>query len=298
MARPHGTAVHLDTEMLSRNGENQDVVIQYKSAGAAMAGLLSGELPVILASLVAVTPHLSNGKARALRSHHVQSWHTSRRADRGRAFPASKWSPGSDDGPARYGRGGLAVIELNAGINKALQDPTIRRTLESEGMMARGGYAAAVRRAHPQDYDRWAKVVKDANIKRCRTNLQLRPQQPPYRQSSHGVRHRTGATSHFFVLEARANVSRINSPTQTAVQGAPVKTKETFMTRNRHRMDSGGRAAGQRRRCPMSIILSGFEGRHGGDLSGGSSVIQSCIREPALAPGDPATRTLARCGTQ
>ncbi len=61
-----GGATHLATELFSSMAKIKMVAIQYKSTGAAMSDLLGGQVPVIVGSLLPVTPHLPTGKLRAL----------------------------------------------------------------------------------------------------------------------------------------------------------------------------------------------------------------------------------------
>ena len=54
---------------------------------------------------------------------------------------------------------------LNGAINKALKDPDIVKTLERDGMIASGGPASNFGQRIRSDYERWSKLVKEANIK-------------------------------------------------------------------------------------------------------------------------------------
>src|SRR3954469_5770783 len=71
-----GGATHLATELFSSLAKIKMVAIQYKSTGAAMADLLSGQVPVIIGSLLPVMPHLPTGKLRALGVTTAKRWHT------------------------------------------------------------------------------------------------------------------------------------------------------------------------------------------------------------------------------
>jgi len=54
---------------------------------------------------------------------------------------------------------------LNAGINKALQDPVIKRNLEGDGMIPSGGTPQHFDQRIRKDYDRWVKVAKEVGLK-------------------------------------------------------------------------------------------------------------------------------------
>jgi len=71
-----GGATHLATELFSSMAKIKMVAIQYKSTGAAMSDLLSGQVPVIVGSLLPVTPHLPTGRLRAVAVTTAKRWHT------------------------------------------------------------------------------------------------------------------------------------------------------------------------------------------------------------------------------
>jgi tripartite-type tricarboxylate transporter receptor subunit TctC len=54
---------------------------------------------------------------------------------------------------------------LNAAVNKAVQDPEMKKQIDSQGMVGTGGTAAAFGDYIKKDYARWVKVVKEAGIK-------------------------------------------------------------------------------------------------------------------------------------
>jgi len=160
-----GGATHLATELFSSMAKIKMVAIQYRSTGAAMTDLLSGQVPVIVGSLLPVTPHLSSGKLRGLAVTTAKRWHTlpnlSTVAETLPGYEVVLWfgtmAPRATPQP---------VIErLNGGINKALQDPAVKKTLETDGMIATGGTPQQFADRIRKDYDRWTRVVKEAGIK-------------------------------------------------------------------------------------------------------------------------------------
>src|SRR6185436_7283948 len=120
-----GGATHLATELFSSMAKIKMVAIQYKSTGAAMADLLSGQVPVIVGSLLPVTPHVSAGRLRALGVTTAKRWHTMPNVP-----TISETLPGYEVvlwfGTMTPKGTPPAVIErLNGGINKALKDPQV-----------------------------------------------------------------------------------------------------------------------------------------------------------------------------
>jgi len=160
-----GGATHLATELFSSMAKIKMVAIQYKSTGAAMADLLSGQVPVIVGSLLPVTPHLPSGRLRALAVTTAKRWHTLPNV------PAiNETVPGYEvvlwfGTMAPRGTPQPIIQTLNAGINKALQDATIKRNLEGDGMIGSGGPPSAFDQRIRKDYERWTKVVKEVGLK-------------------------------------------------------------------------------------------------------------------------------------
>jgi tripartite-type tricarboxylate transporter receptor subunit TctC len=160
-----GGATHLATELFSSMAKIKMVAIQYKSTGAAMADLLSGQVPVIVGSLLPVTPHIGTGKLRALAVTTAKRWHTLPNvptvAETVPGYEVELWFGTM----APRGTPPAIISQLNAAINKAVQSPDIRKTLESDGMIGSQITPEQFGQRIRKDYERWLKVVKDADIK-------------------------------------------------------------------------------------------------------------------------------------
>jgi tripartite-type tricarboxylate transporter receptor subunit TctC len=160
-----GGATHLATELFSSMAKIKMVAIQYKSTGAAMADLLSGQVPVIVGSLLPVTPHLSTGRLRGLAVTTAKRWHTVPNLPTvGETVPGYEvvlWFGTM----APRGTPQPIIDTLNAGINKALQDAQIKKNLEGDGMLPSGGTPQQFGERIRKDYERWTKVVKETGIK-------------------------------------------------------------------------------------------------------------------------------------
>ncbi|MGA0025394.1 MAG: Bug family tripartite tricarboxylate transporter substrate binding protein [Burkholderiales bacterium] len=160
-----GGATHLATELFANMAKIKMVAIQYKSTGAAMADLLSGQVPVIVGSLLPVTPHLGTGKLRGLGVTTAKRWHTLPNvpaiAESLPGYEVVLWfgtmTPRGTPQPI--------IDRLNAAINKALQDPAIKRNLEGSGMLPSGGPPQNFDKRIRDDYERWTKVVKAIGLK-------------------------------------------------------------------------------------------------------------------------------------
>jgi tripartite-type tricarboxylate transporter receptor subunit TctC len=160
-----GGATHLATELFSSMAKIKMVAIQYKSTGAAMTDLLSGQVPVIVGSLLPVTPHLSSGKLRGLAVTTAKRWHTLPNVP-----TVAETVPGYEvvlwfGTMAPRGTPQPIIDRLNASINKALGDPAVKKILEADGMVASGGTPQQFNERIRKDYERWTRVVKEAGLK-------------------------------------------------------------------------------------------------------------------------------------
>ncbi len=160
-----GGATHLATELFSSMAKIKMVAIQYKSTGAAMTDLLSGQVPVIVGSLLPVTPHLSTGKLRGLAVTTSKRWYTLPNlptiAETIPGYEVVLWFGTM----APRGTPQAVIERLNAAINKALADPAVKKNLESDGMLPSGGTPQQFSERIRNDFDRWTRVVKESGLK-------------------------------------------------------------------------------------------------------------------------------------
>ena len=160
-----GSITHLATELFLQMAKIKMVHIPYKSTGAAMADLLSGQVPVIVGSLLPVEPYLKTGRLRALAVTTAKRWYTLPNVpavgETVRGYEAVLWFGAM----APRGTPQPIIDRLNAGVNKALESPDIKQKLETQGMVATGGTPQKFAERINSEYARWSRVVKDANIK-------------------------------------------------------------------------------------------------------------------------------------
>jgi tripartite-type tricarboxylate transporter receptor subunit TctC len=160
-----GSITHLSTELFMVMAKINMVHVPYKSTGGAMGDLLSGQVPIIVGSLLPVVPHIGSGKLRALAVTTAKRWYSLPNVPTlGETLPGYEvelWfgvmAPRGTPQPI--------IDRLNGVVNKALEQPEMKKNLEQQGMVPTGGTPQKFGDRIHKEYDRWVKVVQQANIK-------------------------------------------------------------------------------------------------------------------------------------
>lgn len=160
-----GGLTHLGTELFAGMAKLQMIHVPYKSTGAAMGDLLSGQVPMMIGSMLGTVAHFESGRLRPIAVTSAQRWPTQPK------LPAvAETLPGFET-VVYYGmlapRGTPQPIldRLNTEVNRILQDGGVKKGLEDQGMAASGGSAAKFAERIRTDHQRWVKVVKDIGFK-------------------------------------------------------------------------------------------------------------------------------------
>ena len=160
-----GGLTHLATELFMSMAKIKMVHVPYKSTGAAMTDLLSGQAPIIVGSLLPVVPHLETGRLRALGVTTAQRWYALPKvptlAETLPGYEVELWFGTM----APRGTPQAIIDRVNDVINKALQTPDMKKNIESQGMTATGGTPQKFGERIRREYDRWLKIVTEAGIK-------------------------------------------------------------------------------------------------------------------------------------
>ena len=160
-----GGITHLATELFMNMAKIQMVHVPYKSTGAAMIDVLAGQAPIMVGSLLPVTPHINAGKLRALAVTTAKRWYSMpdvpALADTIPGYNVELWFGTM----APVGTPPAVIKQINAVINKALESPDIKKSLEKDGMVSTGGAPEKFGERINKDYNNWLKVIKSANIK-------------------------------------------------------------------------------------------------------------------------------------
>jgi len=160
-----GGITHLATELFANMAKVKMVNVPYKSTGAAVSDLLSGQVPVIVGSLLPLVPHFNSGKLRPLAVTTAKRWYTLPNvptvAETVPGYEVELWFGSM----APRGTPQAIIDRLNAGVNRALREPDLKKKLETQGMNTVGGTPQQFDARIRKEYARWVKVIADAKIK-------------------------------------------------------------------------------------------------------------------------------------
>jgi tripartite-type tricarboxylate transporter receptor subunit TctC len=160
-----GGVQHLAMELIKLETGIDVVHVPYKGLGGALSDTIAGHVQATVSALQSAAPHVQSGKLRMIA---VLS------AGRAAAFPdvptlKEQGLPVEIDtwyaAFAPAGTPAAIVQKLNAGINDALRDTSVRDLLEKQGMIPAGGDPARLELLLKKELARWARVVNASGIK-------------------------------------------------------------------------------------------------------------------------------------
>jgi tripartite-type tricarboxylate transporter receptor subunit TctC len=161
-----GGLIHLTGEMFRLQAGIDIVHVPYKGTSFFLPDLMEGRVSMALDTLPPHLPHLRSGKVRAL---------AVTTAKRSPVFPAlptvsEAGLPGFESVAiygllAPTGTPADVIALLNRETNAVLQMPDVIAKLADQGIEAAGGTPEALGAIVQSELARWAKVIRDANIK-------------------------------------------------------------------------------------------------------------------------------------
>src|SRR5262249_33205871 len=160
-----GAPSHVSGELFKMRARVNMVHVPYRSAGAALTDLISGQVQVYFGSTASSIEHIKAGKIRALgvttaaRSEALPDVPTI--AEFVPGYEASGWL---GVGAPRSAPGEI-IDKLNAEINAALADPNLQARLADLGGTVVKGSPADFGKLIAEETEKWAKVIRAANIK-------------------------------------------------------------------------------------------------------------------------------------
>lgn len=156
-----GTVAHLTLELLGVTADVEFLHVPYPGASQAVTDAIGGHVDFVASSLPSALSHIRSGTLRALavtspeRNDAVPDVPTV--AESGYDdFSAGDWK-------AVVGPAGLPediVATLNAAINEALQDDTLRTTFAADGSTIVGGSPEELRELIAAERGRWADIIE------------------------------------------------------------------------------------------------------------------------------------------
>jgi tripartite-type tricarboxylate transporter receptor subunit TctC len=160
-----GSAQHLAGELFNQLAGTHLQHIAYKGGGPAMVDVMSGQVPVMFASLGSAWPHIKDGKLRAIA---VGS------STRSPALPdlptiAESGVPGyeSYEWNAVFAPAGTPqpiVDQLSKALAETLKDPTVAKTLTGIGAEIIASTPAQLDTFRRAEIEKWQKLTKQAHI--------------------------------------------------------------------------------------------------------------------------------------
>jgi tripartite-type tricarboxylate transporter receptor subunit TctC len=160
-----GTGIHMAGELFKMMAGVNMIHVPYRGAGNAMTDLIGGQVQLMFDTTAASIPHIKGGKVRAL------AVTTAARSPLLPDLPTVADSLPGYEASGPFGLGAPkdtppAVIEkLNKEINAVLADPKVKARLAELGSEPLTGSPAEIGRMLAAEADKWAKVIKAANIK-------------------------------------------------------------------------------------------------------------------------------------
>jgi tripartite-type tricarboxylate transporter receptor subunit TctC len=160
-----GSTHHLAGELLGIMGKVELLHVPYKGDAASTTALLGGEIPMTIAPPTAVVTNIKAGRLRAIAVTGAQRWagmpDVPTVAEQGVAgYDVRSWAgllaPAGTPKPI--------VEQLNAEVNAAIKQPTVRARLEEMGGDVRGSTPAEMKTLVAGELERWTRLVAERKI--------------------------------------------------------------------------------------------------------------------------------------
>jgi tripartite-type tricarboxylate transporter receptor subunit TctC len=161
-----GALIHLTGEMFKQAAGIDMTHVPYKGTTQILPDLLDGRVDMALDSLPAYLPHIKSGRVRALavaspqRSTLMPDLPTMAEAGVPGVVSATDYAVFAPAGTPRD-----IVALLNRETNAVLQMPDVRAKLAGQGIEVSGSTPEALQAELLEEIAKWAKVIREANIK-------------------------------------------------------------------------------------------------------------------------------------
>ncbi len=160
-----GTLSHLTGELFKLRTRVNLVHVPDKGGPPALIDLVSGQVASLFTAVPTAQTHMRAGRLRALAVTGAKRLEILKElptvAETIPDFESSQWW--GFFGPA--GLSTATIAKLNAEVEKTLRDPDVRSRFAAEGAAPAGGTPGAFAAFFKADYEKWRKVVTEANIR-------------------------------------------------------------------------------------------------------------------------------------
>ncbi len=161
-----GSPSHLAAELFNSSAGVQMTHIPYSGSGPALNAAIGGVCSVLFDSVLSAGPHVKSGKLKVLATGNKQrlaSWpQVPTLAESGLAgFEAFTW--GALLAPA--GTPPEIVARLQSEVARIMAMPDVKQKIEDMGALPGGGSSADLDTFTRSEIRKWAKVIKDGNIR-------------------------------------------------------------------------------------------------------------------------------------
>lgn len=160
-----GSSNHLAFELLNQQTGMEMTHVPYKGGAPLITALLAGEVQASLDVYATAIQHVRSGKFRLLGVSAAKRAtllpQSPTLAEQG--FPVEGGTYFALLGPARLPANIVAI--LNREVNRALQIPEVRERLIALGTEVEGGTPQQLAQAVEQEVAKWAKLVRERNLK-------------------------------------------------------------------------------------------------------------------------------------
>lgn len=162
-----GSIAHLAAELFARTAGFRATHVGYRGVAPALTDVLRGDVTMMFAQISTAKPLIENGQLRALgvaskaRSAALPAVPTIAEAGNMPGFEAVSWYALM----APAGTPDAIIAKLRENVIRAISAPEAKAALEAQGAQPVGNTPAELSATIAADTARWAKVIRDADIK-------------------------------------------------------------------------------------------------------------------------------------
>jgi tripartite-type tricarboxylate transporter receptor subunit TctC len=162
----NGTTSHLAGTLFKERTGVDIVHVPYKGGGPALAGLLAGDVQLMVELMVSVYPHVKAGKLKGLAVTTRQRVPTAPEFATLDESGVAGFDLAATDGVyAPAGTPRPIIEKLNDAFRRALDDPQVKANLNGRGAFGVPGPPEDLAAHIAREYPMWMKLVKDSGAK-------------------------------------------------------------------------------------------------------------------------------------